>query len=183
MRKGRRSSRSVSGESAGRNILKRASRSRSRSPRGGAGEGRGGRREFSDNESSANDQEAVSDNDNIGGDEVEGGRHRSRERGSRYQEKHRSSGGNRDRRRRGESREGDRYSSRKDYRSPRFSEHFLLPYKDFCQQQRQGLSRDDLADLYDKYKSDYEIYHAEVFFKEHHDDCWFRERYDPESAL
>ena len=58
-----------------------------------------------------------------------------------------------------------------------------MTYKDFCQQQRAGLSRDDLADLYDRYKSDYEIYHAESFFKEHREDCWFRERYDPDIAL
>lgn len=110
---------------------------------------------------------------------MEGGR--NRDRGSRYHEKHRSSGGGRDRRRRGES--GDRHGSRKDYRSPRFYEHFLLPYKEFCQQQRKELSRDELADLYEKYKNDYEGYHAEIFFKEHHDDLWFREKYDPEAAL
>ncbi len=45
------------------------------------------------------------------------------------------------------------------------------------------MSRDELADLYEKYKSDYENYHAEIFFKEHQEDCWFVERYDPESAL
>lgn len=142
---------------------------------------RGGRRQFSDNESnSANDQDGGSDNDNIG-DEMEGGR--NRDRGSRYHEKHRSSGGGRDRRRRGES--GDRHNggSRKDYRCPRFYEHFLLPYKEFCQQQKKELSRDELADLYEKYKTDYEGYHAEIFFKEHHDDLWFREKYDPEAAL
>jgi hypothetical protein len=100
---------------------------------GGNAEGgnRGGRREFSDNESnSGNEQDGGSDNDNIG-DEMDGGR--NRERGTRYHEKHRSSGGARDRRRRGESREGERYN-RKDYRTPRFNEHFLLPYKEFCLQ-------------------------------------------------
>jgi len=121
--------------------------------------------------------------ENIGDEmmQMESRRRSSRERGSRYQDKHRGgSGGAKDRRKgRNESRER---TKRRDYRSPNFNDHFMLSFKDFCAQQRPGLSRDELQDLFDQYKQDYEIFHAEIFFKEHREDCWFRERYDPETA-
>lgn len=35
---------------------------------------------------------------------------------------------------------------------------------------------------FNSYKHDHINHQAEVFFKQHKDDCWFREKYDPQQA-
>jgi hypothetical protein len=152
-RRASRSQSSGSNESGDTNkLVKRASRSRSNEKR---------RRSPSGSSSGSDDIEESEE-----------------DRGNRYKEKHRSSGGRKGDRdyRRDKSQSRDRRT--REYRSPSFSDP-LLHYKAFCEMQRHSYSKEEFQRLYDEYKADYEEHHAQIFFKEHQNDCWFREKYDP----
>ena len=60
----------------------------------------------------------------------------------------------------------------------------LVTFKEFIQMQRGGesFSHDDAQRLYDHYKSDHIDKQAEIFFTMHKDECWFREKYDPQQS-
>ena len=102
-----------------------------------------------------------------------------------YAKSHRDErrGGDRHVRRRGESREGGYRGGRRDFKMPSLSGP-LLPYKVFIE--KQGLlsiDRSEQQALYDDYKSEYEKKQAEYFFEEHQNDCWMKEKYDPELSF
>ena len=42
-----------------------------------------------------------------------------------------------------------------------------------------SMDRGESQQRYDSYKADWEKKQAEIFFSNHSEDCWFKERYDP----
>lgn len=62
----------------------------------------------------------------------------------------------------------------------------MLGFKDYLNYQRQnGVStsnNDEVQKHFNSYKIEHINHQAEQFFRQHKDECWFREKYDPQQA-